>query len=83
MIGTYGIKCNRIGGLDVRIGGKQRVPRGGRLYLRGNLSHATQCFVAGSKGNCVQGKGFPAGGEAEHGARCNIYSPKVDGRTAD
>lgn len=80
---TYGIKCSRIGGLDVCIGGEQRVPRGSRLHLSGNLGHATQRLVAISKGNCVERKGFPAGGEAKYNVRGNVYSPAVYGRTTD
>ena len=72
MAETYGIKRCCIGGLDVCTRGKQRVPRGCRLHLSGNLSHATQRFVVGSKGNRVEREGFPSGGEVGHGAKCSI-----------
>lgn len=59
MIETYGIKRSRIGGLNVRIGGKQWVPGSGRFYLSSNLSHATQCLVVRPEGHRVERKGFP------------------------
>lgn len=80
VVETHGIKCSRIGGLDV--GRKQRVSGGCRLYLFGNLSHATQCLVVGSKRYCVERKGFTVQSWTERVLKSNEYSPIIDGGTA-
>ena len=67
----------------MRVGGEQWISGGGSLYSPGNLGHATQNLIVGSKRHRMEGKGFPVKGETECDVRYAMYSPEVDGREAD
>ena len=59
---TYGIKRFGVGRLDVGRRRQGRVSRSTGLDIASDLSHATQDFVAGTKGDSVEREVFAAYG---------------------